>query len=400
MTDIESLEQIIREQLARRGRLHLRALVAEMRKRARPAATEPLQELSLVLGGKFRLFPAKARRGAEKAASGGQVFAYYPGCLLMESAREYDASIRRTAGELGVRLAEIDGWTCCGAGVVQKLDPPPGPGLAARNLEHAGGSTIVSGCPICVERLREAGGPDSALHLLDLFSRDDLREKLAARIQATGEERPVGSLKVVCYAGCGFPRGESRTHDPLRPRPRGEGRGEGSRRENPTHPIPRPRGEGMQSADSGRPAMETLMELVGAEVCRWSGARRRLGPFDVFTESEHAFRTLEKVFRDFETSGADAIVTACPHCHFNLDSFQYTLGRRRRRALEVPVLHFTELLALAMNLDETDRWLARHVTSPFPLVDRLCTQEEKRKAALRRATRTSVAKERKRREKT
>lgn len=396
----ESLQQIIEEQLERRGRVHLRRLVAEMRKHAKPAATECAQDLSLLLRGKFRLFPPKARARTVKAAPReGQVFAYYPGCLLTESAREYDASIRRTAAELDVGLAEIDGWTCCGAGIVRGLDAGAGPANARKNLERAGGGIIVSGCPICVEQLREAGGPDSALHVLELFGRPEVREKLAAKIRATGEERPVGSLKVVCYYGCGFPRRESGTHAPVPPlpppegakRPTTKGRGEGSRPENPPHPYPLPEGKGMQPTDVALPPMEALMGLVGAQVRQWSGAGRRVGPFDVFTESERAFGTLEKIFRDFEKSQADAIVTACPHCHLSLDTFQYTLGRRRRRALEVPILHFTEVLALAMNLDETDRWLERHVTSPLPLVDRLSAEEEERKSR--------VAKEQKRREK-
>ena len=225
MADIESLEQIIREQLKRRGRLHLRGLIDGMRKHAPPAAVEGGQEVSLVLGGKLRLFAPKVKRRTEKAPSRGQVFSYFPGCLAEESAREYDASIHRVLAELDVHLAEIDGWTCCGAGVVREDGTPAGRGNAGGSVEHEAAGPVVSGCPLCVERLRDSGGPDSALHVLDLLSRDELREALAMKIRAIGEERPVVSLKVVCYEGCGVSRGKSGADAPVPPLPPGEGRG-------------------------------------------------------------------------------------------------------------------------------------------------------------------------------
>jgi heterodisulfide reductase subunit B len=112
----------------------------------------------------------------------------------------------------------------------------------------------------------------------------------------------------------------------------------------------------------------------------WGGLKRCCGGYLLFARPDLGFEMLEKVFRDFEKSDADAIVTACPHCHFNLDAFQFAIGRARKRALDVPVLHFTEVLALAMNLD-LEREFERHVTSLLPLLERLITEEDKRKAA-------------------
>ena len=42
-------------------------------------------------------------------------FAYYPGCMAGETAREYDASIRSLAKLAGITLEEMDDWNCCGA---------------------------------------------------------------------------------------------------------------------------------------------------------------------------------------------------------------------------------------------------------------------------------------------
>ena len=287
-----------------------------------------------------------------------ETFAYFPGCLAGESAREYDASIRWLAREVGVELREIDDWNCCGAGVVQDLDPQAGRALAGRNLALAGGRKVLSGCPNCVTCLQEAGSRDSASHVLGLFTRADIREKIAARIKATKEKRPVGSLKVACFYSCELSKPEVWALG-------GE-------------PVERP--------------IELLMEIAGATVVKWGGMMRCSGGYMLLAKPELGFDLLAKTFRDFESSGADAIVTACPHSHFNLDSFQYTLGKKRKSALEVPVLHFTEVLALAMCAESAgaDRWLDRHVASTFPLIERLVAEEEKRKAAEARAQKKSA----------
>ena len=45
--------------------------------------------------------------------------AYYPGCLATETAREYDASIRKLFGLLDIAFEEIPDWNCCGAGLIE-----------------------------------------------------------------------------------------------------------------------------------------------------------------------------------------------------------------------------------------------------------------------------------------
>ena len=287
-------------------------------------------------------------------------FAYFPGCMAGETAREYDASIRALATLAGITLEEIDDWNCCGAGLVQDVDPGAAAALVRRSLDRApDGRVIVGGCPLCVARLQEVGGPKRAVHVLGIFHREDVRKKLGEKIEATGEKRPLGSMKVACYYGRALA-------------------------------APALWGGG------GKWPMETLAELAGASVVKWGGSRRPSGGYRLLSKPEEGFELLGKIFRDFEKSGADAIVTADPHAHFNLDSFQYTVGRRRGRALDVPVFHFTELLALAMNLEGTEKWLSRHLACPLPLIDRLVTEEEDRKRVEAKRERRELKKEKER----
>ena len=41
-------------------------------------------------------------------------YSYYPGCTLKTKAKELDRYARVSAEALGVTLAEIEDWQCCG----------------------------------------------------------------------------------------------------------------------------------------------------------------------------------------------------------------------------------------------------------------------------------------------
>lgn len=58
-------------------------------------------------------------------------------------------------------------------------------------------------------------------------------------------------------------------------------------------------------------------------------------------------------------AGAVAIVTACPLCQVNLDT-------RQPGPEKVPILHFSELLGLALGVNRktVNSWCKRHIINP------------------------------------
>ena len=79
-------------------------------------------------------------------------YAYYPGCSLGTSAEEYDVSTREVLKQLGVELAEIPDWTCCGSTPAHTVDHHLAGALAARNLlqaQAAGFTRVATPCPSC-----------------------------------------------------------------------------------------------------------------------------------------------------------------------------------------------------------------------------------------------------------
>ena len=84
---------------------------------------------------------------------------YYPGCSLEGSAREYDLSTRAVMDGLGVELAEIKDWTCCGASAAEATGHWISLALPARNLalcEAADDADeIIVPCSACYLNLKK-----------------------------------------------------------------------------------------------------------------------------------------------------------------------------------------------------------------------------------------------------
>ena len=49
--------------------------------------------------------------------------------------------------------------------------------------------------------------------------------------------------------------------------------------------------------------------------------------------------------------GAQAIVTVCPLCQYNLDAYQREIRRQMLEPLDMPILYFTQVLGWALGAD-------------------------------------------------
>src|SRR3972149_737514 len=154
--------------------------------------------------------PSLRRRGRPVA----KTFAYYPGCSLHASAREYDVSTRAVFSALGMEVKEIEGWVCCGASSAHPTDHLLALVLPAHELQAASemDRPVLVPAPMRSSRLK--------LTLLEL-ERPGKKEEVGKALgkplgkmpavlhpmEALREEeipvkRPLGGLKVACYYGC------------------------------------------------------------------------------------------------------------------------------------------------------------------------------------------------------
>ena len=281
--------------------------------------------------------------------------AYYPGCSLHGTAREYDLSVRAVAGKIGLRLVEPDGWVCCGTTPAHSTDHLLATTMPIRTLalvERAGHSCVTVPCPSCFVRFRTA--------MQDVASDPELGEQVRAQVgplpsteltvehllttiaERVGEETvaeavtlPLKGLKVVCYYGCAI----------LRPP------------------------ELTGASDCEYPmAMDRLVQATGATSLDWSGKTDCCGASLAFTQLPIALEMSRKVLAAAGEVGAEAVVVACPLCHANLDLRQAQIAEEAGESLNLPVLYFTQLLGLAFGLEPTSLGLDSHFVDPGPLL--------------------------------
>lgn len=284
-------------------------------------------------------------------------FSYYPGCRLSGKGAEYGASVEAVFARLGYALAELPGWSCCGEASGHAVAPRAAHALSAHNLAIAAavGKPLVAPCAICYGNLRAAAHaaatgdsefPDDfpAVPLEDIVGVEVLSplQVLSApealiRMREAADES-LGGFRVACYYGC------------LLTRPPEYAGGE-----DVANPL----------------SMERLLEALGAETVDWSYKTECCGGALGAPAERVVLELAWRIISAAEEAGANCIAVACPLCHWNLDIRQFEISKRKRRKVEMPIFYFSELIAVAFDLPKTEKWLKRHMTTVFPLIDEI-----------------------------
>jgi heterodisulfide reductase subunit B len=319
------------------------------------------------------------------------------------------------ATALDVELVELSRWNCCGGVSVASLKADALAALGRRNLAQVPAETpeLLCPCPHCYTNLARAllsagtqparpgtraadpaspgEGPTVELrHILDVFAREEVLARLVER-----RKEPLTDLRMVAYYGCKLLRPDPEVRSLRRaeaeaavsaeaglspqpgagigPRPGETGRSTSELSAEPGTPLS---GGGL-SAAAGRP-LERVIEACGATVAEWPAGGDCCGSALGVAEPEVADELLGCIFQAALAAGAEAIVVACPLCHLNLDLRQYQVSQRLGRGVDIPVFFLTELMAVALGMEESEDWLERHVTSHLPMSLRWIEAQEER----------------------
>ena len=109
--------------------------------------------------------------------------------------------------------------------------------------------------------------------------------------------------------------------------------------------------------------LEQVIEALGGEPVSYAGSHKCCG-FPVITmNKETSLRQAGRHMADAVDAGADCVVTPCPLCHLNLDLQQPDAANYVERELDMPVLHFPQLVGLALGLEPKDLGMNKHVVS-------------------------------------
>jgi heterodisulfide reductase subunit B len=284
-------------------------------------------------------------------------YAFFPGCAVHASAKEYGMSCEAINKVLGIELLEIPNWNCCGSmDAVYTYNPTLAISLSARNLSLAEKMnldvvTLCSACFFTLSRankvLRESldfksrvdkvlndlklnyNGEVKVRHYLDVLINDVGLEKIAENIKV-----PLKGLKVASYYGC------------LLVRPP-----EIANFDDPEHPT----------------SMDQIIETLGATSVEFIDKTRCCGASLIVTKENIAMEMTKNILLTAKESGAHCVVTPCPMCHFNLDARQKDIESTFDVNLDLPVLYITQLIGMAFGISQEELGLKRNLVSPTKL---------------------------------
>ena len=258
-------------------------------------------------------------------------YSYYPGCTLKTKAKMLDLYARASAVVLGFELEELDSWQCCGGVYPLGCDEIATKLSSVRALNEAKekGQELVTLCSAChhvikrvnddmknvedirmrannyMQLLEPYAGETNVLHYLEV-----LRDRVGFDELAKKVVNPFTGKKIGAYYGCLL----------LRP-------GKVMAFDNPENPK----------------IMEDFIRAIGAEPVYYGMRNECCGGYTTIGGKEFAQKQVAKIMNNAKACGAEALITACPLCMYNL----------RENAVDgLPVYYFTELLAQALGVKE------------------------------------------------
>ena len=284
-------------------------------------------------------------------------FSYYPGCSLEGMNKAYDKSARVVSRALGIDLAELDDWNCCGASAYMSIHEVRAHLLSARNLAVAEKEKkdLVVVCPACLTTLTKTNhylaedpklkrtvatalnaadlqytGSIKVRHLLEVIVNDIGENKVKARVK-----RKISGLKVAPYYGCQLTRPFGEIDD----------------KEFPT-------------------ILDTLLKWIGAQPVDFPLRAKCCGGLLMMTNEEVALN-LNKSLLDCATqNGAECIVTICPLCHMNIETYQDDVNKMFGTNFKLPALYFTQLMGLTFGFSRKELGIDDEMIPSQPLLEK------------------------------
>ena len=276
-------------------------------------------------------------------------YGYFPGCSLKGTGVAYEESLLTLFRLLDLPLAELEDWNCCGATSYMSIDEREAFSLSARNLalaHKAKHADLVAPCSACYLVLRKAQDyvqkyPQIAREMgasrngnLRVLNSVRVRHPLEVLYTDVGpalikkkKVRDWSGGQVACYYGCQMvrPYGEAdRDHDPVR--------------------------------------MDELLAAAGVPTVDYSLKTKCCGGSLTGTTHEVGVRMNYILLKEAARKGAQAIVTVCPLCQYNLDAYQSEIRRSSGERLDMPILYFTQVLGWALGGDAESLGLKRAIS--------------------------------------
>jgi len=266
--------------------------------------------------------------------------AVYWGCVIPAAQYAYEMSVREVSPKLGVELVDLEDVSCCGT-PLKSVNTFASIYLAARNMaiaEKTGLNSFVilcNGCHLSFSEARHFLKTDEKLRQkIDSLLKDEgLQLKGSLKIwhivdflhDAIGKEtitkvvkKTLNGLKFASQYGCHLIRPSTlgRVDDPEDPK-----------------------------------KMDELIEWLGAKSVDYPEKLDCCGALLMLSHPDAALTFSGLKMKAVQACGVDGLVNACPSCHTMFDMRQKSAGATVGAKLNIPVLYYTQLLGVAMGIE-------------------------------------------------
>lgn len=260
------------------------------------------------------------------------------GCVIPYRIASYEISARKVLDKLGVKSVEMPEFNCCGF----PLDPINHDmmlTLAARNLclaerQDLNIMTLCNGCFGILNHVNrelkesknlrtkvntylkeidlEFKGTIAIKHLIHVLAQDIGLAKIKETV-----EKPLNPLRVAQHIGC--------------------------------HVVRPAKYIGFDDPESPL-ILKSLIEATGASCLNYQDEMECCGAPIIGIDDKISLQLANEKLDHVMAVGAEALITVCPFCHMMYDLNQPRIERAFDRKLGIPVLHYPQLLGLAMGI--------------------------------------------------
>jgi heterodisulfide reductase subunit B len=287
-------------------------------------------------------------------------YAIFLGCTIPARQPNYEISARKTLEKLDVELVDLEGHTCCCPPPIQSINLESSQAVAAYNicLAEEAGLDIVALCNGCFESLAMTNAalkkdPELKSHINEVLAKVgkefkgtiEVKHFLQVLMDEIGLEKikenvvkPLSSLKVAPFYGC---------HS-LRP------------------------SKLLQFDDPERPQMlENLLNALGAEPVEYRNKLKCCGGLLKGISDDTALELAREKLINTSKAGADCISTLCPFCFVALDIGQLQVKSKFNEVYDMPILHYSELIALALGVNPDELALRSHKIKTDKIIEKI-----------------------------
>ena len=282
---------------------------------------------------------------------------YYPGCTLKNHAKNFEDSALCSLEQLDIEVEEIPRWNCCGTVFSLATDDLMHHLAPIRNLiraKESGSDSVMTLCSMCFNTLKAANlrmksqpedlekinefmykedikyeGDVKVLHLLEIL-RDEIKfDNLAKKVV-----KPLKNFKIANYYGCLLVRPKEIGIDNM---------------ENPT-------------------IMEDLLIALGADPIDFPYKTECCASYQTVDKPEIVADRTYSILSSATGLGAEMVAVSCPLCAFNLDQRQKKTLEKYPDFKTVPILYFSQLMAIALGCPEESLGFDLHYIDPKPIL--------------------------------